>query len=157
MSTVTLRPVSPEDEPILIGIYGAARAAELALVTWDEAQKESFVRAQFLAQRDHYRRHFPGAEYRLILIDDEPAGRLYVYRGDQEIRILELTILPEYRNRGAGGELVDALIAEAAQSSRRLRIYIEVFNPSAAFFERRGFVKTENDGINFLMIRYSEI
>ena len=149
---MTLRPVLPEDEPVLIRIYAAARAAELALVPWDEAQKERFVRAQFLAQRDHYRQHFPGAEYQLVLIDDQPAGRLYVYRGDEEIRILDLTILPEYRNRGAGGRLVDTLIAEAAQSSKRLRIYVETFNPSAEFFERRGFVKTENDGINFLMI-----
>ena len=153
MTSVTLRPAAPEDEPILIRSYAAARAAEMALVPWDDAQKESFIRAQFFAQRGHYEQHFPGAECQIVLVEGEPAGRHYIYRGDEEIRILDLTILPEYRNRGAGSRMVDALIAEAAQSNKRLRIYVETFNPSVEFFERRGFVKTENDGINFLMVR----
>ena len=153
---VTLRPIRPEDEPFLISVYAMERAAELALVPWDDSRKDAFVKAQFLGQRDHYGRHFPGAEYQIILIGGEPAGRFYVYRGDGEIRILDLAILPRYRNRGAGTELVDALLAEAARSRKRLRIYVEMFNPSAAFFERKGFVKTESDGLNFLMIWYPE-
>jgi len=152
LSGATLRPISEEDESFLINVYGVARAAELALVQWNDAQKAAFITGQFLAQRDHYQKHFPGAECSIVMVDDQPAGRFYVYRGQDEIRILDLTLLPEYRSRGAASGLVETLLAEAAQSNRRVRVYVETFNPSAAFFERRGFVKTEDDGINYLMI-----
>lgn len=77
---VSLRSVEPADEEFLLGLYATTRADELALTDWTDEQKAAFVRHQFDAQTHHYREHYPTATFDVILVDDEPAGRLYVDR-----------------------------------------------------------------------------
>jgi len=54
--SITLRPVTPEDETILLELYASTRADEMSLVPWSDEQKRAFVLAQFNAQQLHYRR-----------------------------------------------------------------------------------------------------
>lgn len=123
----------------------------MALVPWDEEQKKSFLSMQFAAQDSHYRAQFPDASFSIIYRDDSPVGRLYVLREEQEIRILDITILPEYRNCGVGSSLVQELLAEAAAAGKRLRIYVETYSPSLQLFERLGFKSIAEEGMNFLL------
>ena len=78
---VTLRPISPEDEPFLSQVYASTRQEELALVEWDEAQKTAFLRMQFAAQHRYYQEHYPHTAFQVILRDGQPIGPLYVPRG----------------------------------------------------------------------------
>ena len=148
---VTLRPVAPEDEELLLELYASVRAEELAQVPWSDAQREAFVRMQFAAQQSHYRQHNPQATHDLILLDAQPVGRLYVARREREIRILDITILPAYRNRGLGTPLIRNLMSEAEGLGLPLNIWVESFNPSHRLFERLGFAVVEDDGVNHLM------
>ena len=148
---VTLRHVCPEDEPFLLRLYATTRQSELSLVPWDEVQKEAFIAHQFSAQRDHYRGNYPNASYDVILLDEEPVGRLYVLREADEMRILDLSLLPEYRNQGVGTPLIEEVMREAKRSNRRLRIYLETFNPAVTLFDRLGFQVIQNDGLNYLL------
>jgi GNAT superfamily N-acetyltransferase len=148
---VTFRPVKPEDEELLLKLYASTRADELKLAPWTNAQREAFVRMQFAAQQDHYRSHNPQATHDLILLDDQPIGRLYVARRAREIRILDITILPEYRNRGVGTPLIKNLMSEAGRIGLPLNIWVESFNPSHRLFERLGFSVVEDDRVNHLM------
>jgi ribosomal protein S18 acetylase RimI-like enzyme len=149
--SIKLRDVLPEDESFLFEIYASTRAEEMALVPWDDEQRKAFLTMQFAAQHSHYREQFPDASYSVILRDDLPLGRFYVLKGKGEIRILDITILPEYRNRGIGTSLLRELLDEAAQSRKRVLIYVETFNPSLRLFERLGFKSIAEEGINFLM------
>src|SRR5687768_9364265 len=99
-ASVTLRPVAPGDEPWLARIYASTREEELAQVAWEPGQREAFLAQQFAAQHQYYREVYPEADYRLILRDGHPAGRLYVNRGADEIRIVDIALLPEHRNAG---------------------------------------------------------
>jgi ribosomal protein S18 acetylase RimI-like enzyme len=149
---VTLRPAVPDDEAFLLKVYASVRADELARVPWSEAQREAFVKMQFDAQQLHYRAHNPEATHDIILLGGQPAGRLYVARREREIRILDITVLPEYRNRGIGTPLIKELMVEAAKAGKPLNVYVESFNPSLRLFGRLGFVKTEEaDEVNWLM------
>jgi ribosomal protein S18 acetylase RimI-like enzyme len=151
---VSLRPVADEDEEFLVRVYASTRADELARVPWSEAQRAAFVRMQFDAQRLHYRTHNPAATYDVILLDGLPAGRLYVARRRDEIRILDITLLPEHRGRGAGTSLLRDLMSEAAVAALPLNIYVESYNRSRGLFERLGFRKVdrpEDDGVNYLL------
>jgi ribosomal protein S18 acetylase RimI-like enzyme len=150
-AAVRLRPVAADDEPFLFAVYSSVRAEELAPVPWSDAQKEAFLRMQFDAQQAHYRTHNPGANHDVILLDGLAVGRLYVARRDREIRILDITVLPDYRNRGIGTPLLEALMREAALAGKPLTIYVESFNPSHALFDRLGFSKIEDDGVNHLL------
>jgi RimJ/RimL family protein N-acetyltransferase len=148
---VTFRPVTDDDDAFLLGVYASTRAEEMAMVPWSDAEKEAFVQMQFQAQKIQYREHYPEASFQLILFDREPVGRLYVARLKDQIRIIDITLLPDHRGHGIGTPILRDLIKEAAESGKPVRIYVESFNRSRRLFERLGFVAIENDRIFSLM------
>jgi ribosomal protein S18 acetylase RimI-like enzyme len=152
-AVVALRPVEPGDEAFLCRVYASTRAEELAVVPWDEEQKDAFLRAQFEAQDRWYREHYTGATYEVVLIDGEPAGRLYVHRGEREIRIMDIALLREHRGNGVGTSLLRDLLAEAETAGKRVTIHVERLNPALALYERLGFSVAEDKGVYLFLER----
>jgi len=148
--SITFRDIRDEDEAFLREVYACTRAQELALTPWNDEQREAFLRMQFDAQHSHYRAQFPDAEYKIILEDTEPIGRVYIRR-TEEIRILDITILPAYRNRGLGLAMIRELMAEGASSGKAVSIWVEHFNPSRNLFDRLGFSQIQDDGYSLLL------
>lgn len=144
--SVELRAAEPADEPFLRDVYASTRADELARVPWTEEQKRTFTDLQFTAQDAHYREHYEGASYEVILVDGRPAGRLYVARWPEEIRIMDIAILPGFRGAGAGTRLLEALLAEAAAGGKSVSIHVEGLNPAMRLYERLGFRALEERG-----------
>ena len=151
LSRVTLRPAGPADESLLLEIYASTRAEEMAMVPWTPEQQQAFVKMQFTAQQEHYRKLQPGASHDIIMFKDRSVGRLYVARTEERIEIMDVALLPQERNAGIGSYLIKGLMNEATYSSRPLRIYVESFNPSLRLFERLGFKPVEEHGIHQLM------
>ena len=149
--TVTLRDTRPEDQVFLLEVYATTRAEEMALAPWTDEQREAFVRMQFNAQDSYYRAQFPTASYQIILDDGKQIGRVYVLRAEEEIMILDITVLPQHRSRGIGTGLVRELLVEGAKTAKPVRIWVEHFNPSLRLFERLGFSRIQEDGFNCLM------
>lgn len=144
---VSLRPVGPADEEFLLGVYASTREEELAQVAWPPEQKMAFLRSQFEAQRREYTARYPDAQYDVILLDGRPAGRLWVGRDEEQIRLLDIALLPEAQNRGVGALIVRGLIDEAARTGRALRHMVFMMNVGARrFYERLGFVVFEEVG-----------
>ena len=114
-------------------------------------QREAFLRFQFDAQDSYYRSQFPEAAYQIILKDGAPVGRLYVYRNSTDMRILDITILPEHRAAGVGTSLIRDLQAEAEESNQPLNIWVENFNRSQSLFKRLGFLIVQEEGYNNLL------
>lgn len=138
---VSTRPKSPDDDAFLLRVYASTRAEEMALVPWNEAQREAFLKMQSDAQHHHYQTRFPEASFEVILLGETPVGRLYVDKDEEAIRILDITILPEYRNRGIGTPIIRDLMAEGQAIHRPVRIYVENHTPALGLFERLGFVQ----------------
>ena len=146
-SSVTLRPVTPDDDEFLLAVYTSTRADELAQVSWQPGQKESFVRWQFDLQRKEYDARYPGARYEVVLVNGQPAGRIWVGVDETEIRLLDIGLLEEFQNRGVGTVLLKRLIAEAGEANKSLRHMVFVLNNDAhRFYERLGFVTFEDVG-----------
>jgi ribosomal protein S18 acetylase RimI-like enzyme len=151
--TSRLRPVADADREFLVDLYASVREPELAHVPWNGAVKRAFVEQQFAAQDAHYREHYPGATLDIIEVDGEPAGRLYVHRGEGDIRIMDIALVPLFRGCGIGTALLEALIAEAEASERRLSIHVEAHNPARRLYERLGFVQAGEHGVYLLLER----
>lgn len=148
---VTLRPASPDDESFITEVYGSTREQELAPVPWSPEQKMAFIRMQHAAQQSHYRKHYPEGEQSVILWGDRPVGRLYVARIEKQIRILDITVLPRYRNREIGTRIIRGLMAEGEASGKPVAIMVETYNPSLRLFERLGFTQGEVNGAHVIM------
>ena len=146
-----LRPVQEQDEALLLELYSSTRADEVALVAWDAAQKQAFLKMQFSAQKKHYRTYFPTARHEIIAAEGQPVGRLYVDPRATEIRILDITMLTQARGRGIGTQILMDLMKEADHGTKTCSIYVESFNRSLGLFQRLGFVKTEESGASWLM------
>jgi ribosomal protein S18 acetylase RimI-like enzyme len=145
---VELRPITANDREFLLRVYYSTRADELALVPWNDEQKWAFARQQSDAQQREYHSRFPDAQYDVILCDGEPAGRFWVGRDEEEIRLLDIAVLPEYQNRGIGTVLLRKLSEEGAREGKRLRHMVFKFNTEAMrFYERLGFRQIEDVGM----------
>jgi ribosomal protein S18 acetylase RimI-like enzyme len=103
------------------------------------------------AQRKYYGEVYPSADYLIVLADGAPAGRLYVARLADEIRLIDVAVLPEYRGRGIGTALISEVLAEARRSGRVVRIHVEIFNRAMRLYERLGFQKIEERGVYWLL------
>jgi len=150
-STITVRPVQPDDVSFLLLLYASTRADELALVPWTDEQRHAFVSMQFSAQQDHYLKQYPQAIHDIVVVDERPIGHLYVARLEHEMRIIDLTIVPEQRNAGVGSFLLRRLLDEASLAAKAVRIYVEDFNPSLRLFERLGFKPVDQAGMHLLL------
>ena len=145
--TLTLRRVTDGDEEFLLSVYASTRAEVLAQAVWQDGQQEAFLKSQFEMQRREYDARFPDAEYNVILIDDRPAGRIWIGRDAQQIRLLDIALLPEFQNRGAGTVLLGRLIDESTRASKPLRHMVFMLNQDAdRFYARLGFVMIEEFG-----------
>jgi GNAT superfamily N-acetyltransferase len=135
--------VKEADRAFLESVYASVRAPELELVDWSEEQKAAFFRQQFDAQDRDYRSRFRDARLDVILVDGEPAGRLYVDIRPEEIWVVDISLLPAYRRRGVGTNLLEGLQSEAAASGRSLALHVERFNPAQRLYLRLGFKLVE--------------
>ena len=150
-SAISLRPVQLDDAPFLLEVYASTRASEMALVPWNDEQRDSFVSSQFAAQQSYYAQKYPQADHSLILVQGRAVGSLYLARLKDQLRIADITILPEDRNAGIGSYLLKELRDEASSTGKPLLIYVETFNPSMRLFERLGFQPIEEQGTHLLM------
>jgi ribosomal protein S18 acetylase RimI-like enzyme len=148
-----LRPVAAGDRAFLAAVYASTRMEELAATDWTDAQKADFCEMQFTAQDAHYRQHYLTADFQVIEIEGTPAGRLYVDRWENEIRIMDIALLPRYRGKGVGTRLLLELQQEAAGCGKILSIHVERFNPALRLYERLGFRMAEDKGVYLLLER----
>ncbi len=148
---IIFRPITSDDEQFLYGLYASTRQEELAQTTWTDAEKETFLKQQFTAQHKFYIERFTQATFDILLLNKEPIGRLYIDRRAEEIRIIDISILPEHRNKGIGSTLLKNLLTESHANGKPLRIHVEKNNPALKLYERLGFKEIEDKGVYYLM------
>lgn len=151
---VTLRPIVPADEPLLRAIYASTRADEMALLPWQDTEKEAFLAQQFEAQHSFYQQEFKAARFDVIERDGKAIGRLYVDRRAEEIRIIDIALLPEARGAGIGGAIMRELLDEARDVGKAVTIHVERNNPALGLYRRLGFTDVEDQGV-YLLMRWS--
>ena len=148
--TIELRPVAEADRSLLFDLYASTRELELSQVPWTAEQKHTFLEMQFAAQTSGYAATYPHATHEIICVDGEPAGRLYLNRGER-FHILDITIAPARRNTRIGSEVLRRILEEAEREGKPVSIYTETFNPSVRLFARLGFQQKSVDGFLVLL------
>ena len=145
--TVSLRSAGSDDDAFLFQLFAATRAADFDCLTGGPAQKEALLRLQFTARRTYYRQHFPEAIDQIIESCGQCVGRFYMACREDEIHVLDMALLPEYRRTGIGGSLLQQLQSEAASAGKPVRLQVERHNPALRLYQRLGFRQIADTGI----------
>src|SRR6266545_1272143 len=140
-----LRPAISEDEPFLRNLFATTRADELALMNWDENQKQAFIAMQFNAQSRQYVMSYPRAQNSIVLWNDDPIGRLLLDRGEREFTLVDIALLPTHRGAGIGTHLIEDLLIEAAAAGKPVKLNVWHSNPAKKLYQRMGFSAANND------------
>jgi ribosomal protein S18 acetylase RimI-like enzyme len=148
---ITLRPAADHDYDFMRRLYAATREDEMKRFPFDEQQKTAFLDAQFAAQFQHYGIHYPTCERNIIEMDGEPIGRLWIDEWRDQIRIVDIAIMPESRGHGLGSKLLGDVLERGLRAGKPVTIHVEAFNPALRLYERLGFQKVDTNGVYLLM------
>lgn len=148
---LTFRPIADADLPFLARVYASTRTEELAVTPLTAEQKAAFLEAQFRLQHAHYQKHYPDADWLVMMHGGEDIGRLYVERWPSQHRIIDIAFVPKHRGRGFGDALLRDLLDEAAAAGKGVSIHVEKLNPAMRLYRRLGFAIEEDKGVYDLM------
>ncbi len=149
--SISFRPITDDDRDFLARLYASTRAEEMAMVPWNQAEKDQFLAFQFAAQHTFYQENFKSASFDVILDAGTPVGRLYLDRRADEHRLIDIALLPEQRDSGLGTQLMAQVLADAAAEGKKVRIHVEQNNPAMRLYKRLGFYQVEDQGVYHLM------
>lgn len=148
--------VQEEDENFLFELYSTTREDLLSL-GWGLQETQNLLRMQFQAQRHSYHTQYPEADHRLIMWEENRAGQFMVNRTEQEIVLVDISLLPTHRNRGIGTKVLENLQREAAQYAKLLRLQVLHSNHARRLYHRLGFQVIDNHGPYQSMVWKSNI
>ena len=148
---ISYRPSTEADLAFVSSVYASTRIEEVAATGWSLEMQQQFLAHQADAQHRHYQRHYPDAEWLVIERDGEPVGRLYLEEWPSQIRLIDISLLPEGRGGGVGGAILADLQAMATAAGKALSIHVERNNPAMRLYLRLGFAKVDEHGVYDLM------
>ena len=139
---MSLRPAGDADNAFLQHLYRSTRWEELEPTRWPDEAKIGFLDQQFVFQQRHYRTAFPEAEYYVVVRAAEPIGRISLDRTRLVLHLIEISLLPEWRGRGLGSALIEALQQEVrAGRCDSVELQVLTTNPARRLYGRLGFVE----------------
>lgn len=151
LQSITLRPALPDDAPFLFEVYASSRGDDLIAIGWEAEPIRTFLETQYAAQQVFLKNDYPQTDDSIIMLESERIGRIVVLRSEREIRLVDIALLPQYRNTGIGTHLVRGLMGEARQLQLPFRLQLIRSNPAVALFEELGLVRTGETGSHYQM------
>ena len=146
-----LRPARPEDEPFLRLLRGQVDNDRLFMNQWDgedvEGEKRKILDLQFRAKSAHHNILRAGWETRenIVEMDAVPIGYFVVTGGGEELRLVEIAFMREWRGKGLGQMVIGASMEECKKSGRVLRLCVEKTNVRALqFYASMGFYAVDD-------------
>jgi ribosomal protein S18 acetylase RimI-like enzyme len=152
-AVISLRPITDNDLEFLFRLYASTRADEKALVGWPDEEWEAFLRMQFGLQHSQYMQNYQNPSFDIIMLGPMPVGRLYVNRGEREIRIIDICLMPGYRGRCIGSALMGRILWEGDATGVPVTLHVERNNPALELYRRLGFQMEDSTDVYCYMKR----
>ena len=145
-----LRPALPADVDFEHFLYASTRddLRPLGPEVFD-----GLVGMQFRAQSMSIRLDHPQADKKIVVVEDAPAGRLIVDESGEQITVIDVSLLPEYRGQGIGTSLLRGVLAQADRMGRAIALHVEKQSRAVRLYERLGFLISGDSGLYFEMLR----
>ena len=114
---------------------------------------DGLIGMQFRAQSMSIKLDHPRADRKIVLVDDAPVGRLVVDASANYVELIDIALLPDYRNQGVGTSVLRSVLAQADRIGRVVRLQVEKQNRAVRLYERLGFAITGDAGMYLAMSR----
>jgi ribosomal protein S18 acetylase RimI-like enzyme len=153
---IGLRPQRDSDAPFVAALYDTTRDDLRHAIAPPELIEE-LIEMQFRAQREGYGQKFPNAMYFIVEAQGERIGRVAVDFGPNEVRIIDLALIPAARNKGHGTSVFRALQAAAGKVRAPLTLTVAANNPRAAqLYAALGFRVEQQTPTHAFMVWYPQ-
>ena len=146
-----LQPRTEKDESFYVGLFREVREPEFLCLGLSRQALDHLLTMQFRAQTLSYAAQFPEATDHVIWQSGIRVGRLLVDRSLPGYRLIDIALLPEWRGKGLGTQILQVLAEEARVHNVSLHLDVRPGNPAARLYHRLGFVATGSDGANLRM------
>ena len=152
--TLFLRPAVSTDEPFVYQLVNQTLFEQLYAHTWDPQIRDPLLNLQIRAKHSTYASEFPDANYGIVMLNDEPVGRVIIDRSGEFYHLVDIAIMSKHRGAGIGTRLILALLMEADMMQKKVRLSVSVTNTRAArLYRRLGFRVIADEQMNLLMER----
>ncbi|WP_022927745.1 GNAT family N-acetyltransferase [Patulibacter americanus] len=138
---VALRPATADDAPFLERLYASTRDDLLALPLPVPA-RTALVAQQHRARTQQHAAAYPDASSQVVELDGVAVGRLAVDHAEDELRVVDVALLPEHRGRGIGTTILRSVLARADDLAVPVTLQVAAGNPAQRLYGRLGFRPT---------------
>jgi len=146
-----MRPAREGDNYFIESLYKANRD-DLRLIDAEDDFIESLIDMQHKAQTQGYGDTFPNAMYFIVEKHNERVGRVVLDFSPNEIRIIDIALLPAAQGHGFASGIIKALQLSATKSRTPLALSVYKTNmPARQLYATLGFKLVDsNANIDFL-------
>lgn len=145
---LSLRPMREADNAFFEALYRSTRD-DLRLLDAEEDFIEEFIDFQRRAQVEGYGGQFPNAMYFVAEHHGERIGRIVLDFGQEEVRVVDIALIPAARGKGFGGQILQVIQVIAGKVRAPVTLGVRFDNLRAKqLYASLGFV-VEEAGIPF--------
>ncbi len=136
---IVLRPVKKDEEDFWKEVFCDSVRGHFSTAGLSADQLNELLEMQYQAQKADYERNYPQAENDVILYDGNLAGRVILSTEHNDLHLIDIAVLSDFRNRGIGTAILENLFEKSRRTKLPIRFYVEKNNPAFRLYERLGF------------------
>jgi ribosomal protein S18 acetylase RimI-like enzyme len=143
-----LRACTEADDAFVYDVFCTTWESEVAALP-NQNLAQHVLRIQHIAQERRFASRYPHHERYVVVENGEPAGRLYVQHADETMHVIDLTLMPRFRDRGIGTRLFHDLFEVAAREDTSVTLRVERRNERATeLYSALGFRLVSMDDVD---------
>ncbi|WP_299758021.1 GNAT family N-acetyltransferase [uncultured Pontibacter sp.] len=104
-------------------------------------REKVFVQEQQVPRDAEYDAHEATAKHYLATCDGVPCGAARWRKTDAGVKLERFAVLPEYRNKNVGAEMLRLVLQDVQAEQASQKIYLHAQLPAVNFYKRHGFTE----------------
>lgn len=147
-ATYYLRLAEADDEEFFWQLYVLQQSGFIQSLGWDATQQKIFLQMQYRARNGSYAMAYPHANDAVLCgLDGTAMGRLLTEETASDLHIIDFALLPQYRSKGIGSQVLRDLQARCRKEARKIKLHVPCDNPASRLYTRMGFRLIEQNGV----------
>ncbi|MNW31565.1 Acetyltransferase (GNAT) family protein [compost metagenome] len=98
-----------------------------------------------------YAAAYPNAIREIVQQQQTPVGQLYTSCHGNQWLLIDISLLPEYRNQGIGSSLLQKLQKNAHRAEAAIQLSVLPMSSAARLYHRLGFRHVSSSGLHHIL------